>query len=104
KDYLHLREPAAWWRSMEQMLATLAQCLGANLAEAAAIARAARGHIVDPAKYQAFPDVLPTLTALTAAGWRHAILSNNYPDLDAIVAGMGLRSHFTHVFTSALIG
>lgn len=68
-----------------------------------AIARDARARILDPRRYSVFPDVRPALAELSGRGWRHAVLSNNHPDLEPIVAALRL-GHFEAVFTSALIG
>src|SRR5262245_28965746 len=94
RDYLHLRNPKDWWTVMEAMLTRIAAALGASESSAPKIARIARSHIVNPKAYRAFDDVEPTLTTLRSDGWRHVILSNNYPDLEDVVFGMGLGNHF----------
>ncbi len=104
KDYLHLRDPNEWWSAMESMMVRLAVELGATEASAPSIARLARERIIDHRFYRAFDDVIPTLDVLRTEGWRHVILSNNYPDLAEVVRGMGLSDYFERIFTSALIG
>lgn len=103
-DYQHRRDPEVWWTAMELMLANLAVSLGASSDVAPDIARLSRQGIVDPSKYRTFSDFEPTLSLLSDQGWSHVILSNNYPDLEAVVHGMGIGLYFTGVFTSALIG
>jgi putative hydrolase of the HAD superfamily len=44
------------------------------------------------------------LTALSAEGWRHVIVSNHVPELADVVAGLGIRAFFADVITSGLVG
>ncbi len=104
KDYLHLRDPEVWWAKMEEMLLNIVTSFRPSGDLAKAIVKAARRNIVDPARYKIFPDVIPALTSLRESGWKHVILSNNYPDLEAVVAGMGIGGYFEGIYTSALIG
>jgi putative hydrolase of the HAD superfamily len=57
-----------------------------------------------PAHFHVFPDAIPTLEALRAAGYRLGIISNwswNLPDL---CDGMGISRYFEHITTSARVG
>ena len=65
---------------------------------------ALRSEILDPHAYSLFEDVMPVLTALSEAGWRHVIVSNHVPELADIVAGLGIRAFFADVITSGLVG
>lgn len=47
---------------------------------------------------------MPALQALSGAGWRHVIVSNHVPELEQLVADLGLAAHFEAVVTSALVG
>jgi putative hydrolase of the HAD superfamily len=104
RDYFHLREPAAWWTHMESVLFNLISNFVSDSSVARSVVAVARKRVVDPALYRVFPDVIPTLDRLSELGWTHVILSNNYPELESVVSGMGLRGRFHHVYTSALIG
>lgn len=104
KEYLHLREPELWWAKMEEMLSNVVGSFGPDGEAKNAIVKATRRNIVDPKQYSLFPDVVPALSLLRDRGWRHVILSNNYPDLEAVVAGIGIGEYFDGIYTSALIG
>lgn len=58
----------------------------------------------DPASYELYPDALPTLTALKAAGYRLAIISNWGWHLPELCETLGLTPHFEQIFTSARLG
>lgn len=58
----------------------------------------------NPVHFHLFPDAVPTLAALRAAGYRLGIISNwswNLPDL---CDGLGITPHFEHIVTSARVG
>jgi putative hydrolase of the HAD superfamily len=58
----------------------------------------------NPAHFHLFPDAIPTLEALRAAGYRLGIISNwswNLPDL---CDGLGIMPYFEHIVTSARVG
>ena len=60
--------------------------------------------IIDASRYQVYDDVVPTLSALEAEGWRHVIVSNHIPELDTVVARLGLSGFFSDVVCSARVG
>ena len=47
---------------------------------------------------------MPALDRLGEAGWRHAVLSNHVPELEQIVAGLGLDRHVESVLCSGVTG
>ena len=65
---------------------------------------ALRAEILDARAYSLFDDVVPVLTALREAGWRHVIVSNHVPELADIMTGLGIREFFADVITSGLVG
>ena len=66
----------------------------ASRERATELAELARTRYVDPAVgWQLFDDTVPALDRLGEAGWRHAVLSNHVPELEQIVAGLGLDRH-----------
>jgi putative hydrolase of the HAD superfamily len=100
-----LAEPDAWWVPIEALMARA--YAGAGLAEARAVelARLARARYVDPTVgWRLFEDTVPALDALRAQGWRHVILSNHVPELDEIVAALGLGGLVDAVVSSARSG
>jgi putative hydrolase of the HAD superfamily len=100
-----LCEPDAWWAHVSSLLVHAYRSGGVD--DETAIAAAARVRVVygDHTRVWAlFDDVIPTLDALTEAGWRHAILSNHVPELPALVTGLGLDRFFDAVVSSAATG
>ncbi len=58
----------------------------------------------DPDTYSLFPDALPTLERLKAAGYRLAIISNWGWHLPELCQALGLAGYFEQIFTSARVG
>ena len=96
-----LGTPGAWWARMERTLAQVVVAAGAPAAKSGDLARFARARYVDPGSYRLFDDVVPALTRLREAGYRHVILSNHVPELPDIVRGLGLAGLVAEVLTSA---
>jgi putative hydrolase of the HAD superfamily len=99
-----LSTPELWWASVFATYADgLSRCGWSHLATPAAF-DALRSDILDARAYSLFDDVVPVLTSLSAARWRHVIVSNHVPELDDIVAGLGIRASFADVITSGRVG
>jgi len=58
----------------------------------------------DPIHWRAFPDVVPTLDALAAAGIRMGVVSDWGHSLDAILLGLELSPYFEFLIASARVG
>jgi putative hydrolase of the HAD superfamily len=104
-EHPHLRDPDAWWASLNQVLSgaiTAATDIDATLA--LEIATRVRARYLDPSWWIVFPDTEPTLAALTRCGWKHLILSNHVPELPQLVKALGLAHHFDRIITSATLG
>lgn len=104
RSHEHLDTPGRWWDEMHPLFE--AAFIGVDVAPgtAARLAREVRETYLDCAHWAVFPDVADTLERYAEGGWSHAVLSNHVPELDLLVAGLGLRRHFAHVFTSAVLG
>jgi putative hydrolase of the HAD superfamily len=97
--------PEAWWKAVGELLARSYEGVGVEPARAAELAVLARKRYVDPTVgWRLFDDTIPALESLAAAGRRHVVLSNHVPELDAIVAGLGLSRLVKQVFSSAVTG
>lgn len=106
-DLAHARTADAdtWWEPMEGMLADAFAAVGHAPDQARRLATHTRARFVDhTVGWGVFEDTVPTLDRLTADGWEHVVLSNHVPELPALIAGLGLRSRFAAVLTSAAIG
>jgi putative hydrolase of the HAD superfamily len=58
----------------------------------------------DPAAWRVYPDVVPALESLEAAGVRLAVVSNWDSRLPALLDDLGLATHFDAVVVSHLVG
>ena len=99
-----LCEPEAWWSSVGGLLANAYEGVGYEPIRAAELAALARARYVDPVGWRLFDDTVPALSLLSRAGWRHAVLSNHVPELEQILAGLGLDRHLDAVLCSAVTG
>ena len=79
------------------------QC-GFSASQAEKLAPALRAKVLEPKRYQLYPDAVPTLQALQRRGYESYILSNNYPELEEVVAALGLAPYFKKTLVSAQIG
>jgi putative hydrolase of the HAD superfamily len=100
-----LADADAWWTHVGRVVASAYVCVGVDEQHAAALAVRVRSVYGDHRRsWTVFEDTEPALDALTATGWRHAILSNHVPELAAIVEGLGLARHFEALVNSAATG
>jgi len=78
--------------------------VGFDKAHAEVLAHLARECYLNPESYKVYDDTLPVLEYLSDRGWRHVILSNHVPELPEIVEAIGLSTHISRCFSSALTG
>ncbi len=100
----HLVTADDWWEELFPIFRRAFRVAGLSSDRAIALSREVRSIYLDPKGWTVFADVVPTLAALRAAGWSHAILSNHVPELSSLTEALGLRPHFEAVFSSAAIG
>ncbi len=94
----------AWWAAFNpSLLATLAQ-VGVPAERASELAHAFRYAYIDLAAWRVYPDTLPGLARLAAAGWTHVLLSNHVPELPVILDHLDVSPHLAAVFNSADTG
>jgi putative hydrolase of the HAD superfamily len=100
-----LGDPEAWWEPIQAMMAAAYAGVGIAAEPARELARHARTRFVDPTHgWALFDDVIPVLTELRDAGWRHVILSNHVPELPQLAAGLGVAALVEAIHTSAATG
>lgn len=101
----HLCDPARWWEPVEAIIARALQPAGFSKHRSRELAALVRARYIDATKvWRVYDDVPPTLRRLTNHGWRHMILSNHVPELQDIVAELGLSDHVDDVISSARTG
>lgn len=105
----HIERPPSdaegWWRRLEPVFARFfSEHAGFTAERAQGAAKEVRDEYLRPGAWALFPDVPAALARLGAAGWRHVILSNHVPELEALVQGLGIRDRFVRVLSSACTG
>ena len=103
QSYVHLREPDAWWAHVANRFHVVLRELAVTAA-LDPITNRIRESITDASRYSLYDDVIPTLDALAAEGWRHVVVSNHIPELDQVVAQLGLNDLVDAVVSSARVG
>lgn len=99
-----LSTPDAWWQALQPIFLNAYTQAGVDADLAALAAQAVRTHYTDPACWMIFPDSVIALEQLSSAGWRHIVVSNHVPELDALLQALDLNTHFEGVVNSSLIG
>ncbi len=95
----------AWWGQILPLLAEAYEIVGIGRERAGELAVLARARYADPdTGWRVFDDAVPALALLSGHGWRHVVLSNHVPELERIVAGLGLDRHVDTVLCSAVMG
>jgi putative hydrolase of the HAD superfamily len=97
--------PELWWRELEPFFErAFREGAGIPEPESLRLAKQVRTAYVNPSQFSLFPDVHQTLTALSAKGWRHVLLTNHVPELGTILQVVGIQHHFAAIFNSADTG
>ena len=104
QPHVDLDTAEKWWAALEPVFERTFRALGVDPQRADRFARRLREYYRAPHRWHLYPDVLPTLDALSAQGWRHALLTNHVPDLPQILAALGLADRFVHLGNSAATG
>lgn len=93
-----------WWEYMTRCFIGAYEQLGVSPADAAAAGRQVRQRILRTENYTLYPDAAAVLQDALDAGYRNYVLSNNYPELDAVIRELGIAGYFSGIFVSARIG
>jgi putative hydrolase of the HAD superfamily len=104
QEYQHLTEPEAWWAYVNQLFVTTCRRLDFDELQIREIVPRIRPQLLDPANFRLFNQTIPVLADLRRAGWRHVMLSNNFPELPKLCQILGLGDYFDCYVVSALAG
>jgi putative hydrolase of the HAD superfamily len=100
-----LCEGDAWWAHLLPLLTKAYETAGVAPDRACELAGLVRARYVDPTVgWLLFDDTIPALAQLSSHGWRHAVLSNHVPELEQLVAGLGLDGYVEAIVCSAVTG
>ena len=104
KYHPELSSPEAWWNLVRPLLAEAVEKAGYNPKESLLMAEMAHQSILRPDNYRLYDDTLPVLENLKSKGWRHYIVSNNFPELADIVRRMPFGNLFNGCISSGEVG
>lgn len=104
QDHLHLNTAELWWEYLRSIFIRCYTDLGFSQEEAIHLALLAQRHYLDLSKWALYDDSLPVLKQMQLEGWRHIIVSNHAPELEAIIEHLGLTTLLDAVVNSAVVG
>ena len=93
-----------WWRYVKDGFTRLLTDCGYSPAEVARAVGKLRETVSDPARHQLYPDAISTLAELQRRGYRHVLVSNNFPELWRVAEALGLAPYFSAHIVSAQVG
>lgn len=93
-----------WWDFTNEHIRNVYKAVGITEEETERLIPLFRKTILEPANYHLYPDTLETLKKLREMGFRHYMISNNYPELDVTANALGLDEYFDDYIISAQIG
>ncbi|MDB6077394.1 MAG: family hydrolase [Akkermansiaceae bacterium] len=102
--HTHLVTADDWWSSLDEVLRNAFASLGVPPDRCPDLAALVRPYYCSQHRWQLFPDTIACLDQLSAAGWRHIVLSNHVPELPQIIAGLGIHDRFDRIVNSAVTG
>ncbi len=103
-DTRHIKGSKAWWAYCEKQFVSMLQKCGFPNEQAGIIAVGVRKKVLEVWRYTLYPDAVPTLKTLCDRGYRHFMLSNNFPELGALVKEMGIADYFEDIIVSGEVG
>jgi putative hydrolase of the HAD superfamily len=104
RPHPELSSPDAWWSLVKPILTRAYQGVGFANTESEKMAELAHKLILDPAGYTLFEDTVAALQRLSDRGWRHIILSNNFPELPSIVDRLPIKKFIHECISSGVTG
>lgn len=93
-----------WWEDLFAHMRLLLAKHAADEAAQESICALMRGRVLHSENYRLYEDAVETLEAARALGYAQYILSNNYPELPAVIADLGLGEFFAGYAVSGAIG
>lgn len=102
-DYIPLTG-GDWWAFMERRFLQVYRAVGLPEDVARQAAPAVREEILRVENYHLFDDSVAALEQCRRWGCRNILLSNNYPELEGVMARLGLLPYFEGLVVSGVVG
>ncbi len=93
-----------WWDAFFGNLLPFYQRYEVKAADIKKINLLFKEQILDCNSYTVYADAESTLRACGERGYKNYILSNNFPELTAVIADLGLAEHFSGYIVSSCVG
>lgn len=94
----------AWWEKLFAQWAGLYRRHGIPEKAIRPINTYIRNELLSPENYKVYPDAAAVLQRCVELGFQNHILSNNFPELEAVIVGLGLSRLFGTCTVSAKLG
>lgn len=92
-----------WWERLLGEMRVFCEEQGVSPTDAAAVCKAFRRNVVSY-EYEAYPDAKKVLRYFSEKGYKHYIISNNFPELREVLIRVGLDEEIAGYFISASVG
>lgn len=93
-----------WWDFTFEHIRKVYKSVGITDSEIKSLLPLFKNVILEKENYHLYDDTIETLEKLKNKGFRHFLLSNNYPELDETMDKIGLSQYFDGMIISAQIG
>lgn len=93
-----------WWERTQQIIFNDYLLCGISSETALKASRLFREKMTRIDRYQLYPDTAEVLEELKERGFRHVMITNNYPDFAKTVVGLGLSKFFDKIINSGDVG
>ena len=88
RDLLEIED--GWWKSCNEELIKMFMRCGLKQEEAESIYPEVRKYLIAPENNPLYDDTKMVLETLSKRGYKHYLVSNNYPELDVLMDQLGL--------------
>ena len=102
RDLLKVED--GWWKSCNEELLKMFMRCGLTQQEAESVYLEVRKYLVAPENNPLYDDTKMVLETLRDRGYKHYLISNNYPELDVLMDQLGLTEYFEAQVISGKIG
>ena len=102
RDLLEIED--GWWKSCNAELLKMFMRCGLKQEEAESIYLKVREYLIAPENNPLYEDTKMVLQTLKDRGYKHYLVSNNYPELDVLMDQLGLTEFFEAQVISGKIG